>query len=120
MFECMSEQKIIKDLSEIEGRLLLFGGVYGNLQALESLKVWADDNDFHPDNIFCTGDILGYCAQPVECIELMKKWKIHSIAGNVELQIRNDEDNCGCDFASNGRCDLFSKNWYSYIQSKNG
>jgi predicted phosphodiesterase len=114
----MVEKKTIENLGEVEGKLLFFGGVYSNLQALKSLKVWAEENDFLPENIFCTGDILGYCAQPVECIELIKNWKIRSITGNVELQVRNDEDNCGCDFLSEGRCDVFSKNWYSYIQSK--
>ncbi len=114
----MMEEKMIKNIGEVKGKLLLFGGVYSNLQALQALKIWADKNGFLPTNIFCTGDILGYCAQPVECIELIKNWNIHSIAGNVELQVRNNEDNCGCDFTSDGRCDLFSKNWYSFIQLK--
>ncbi|MEO5783747.1 MAG: metallophosphoesterase family protein [Ginsengibacter sp.] len=114
----MNEEKIITHLGEIEGKLLLFGGVYSNLQALSSLKKWAEENNFLPQNIFCTGDVLGYCAQPVECISFVKDWGIHSIAGNVELNLRNKEVDCGCDFESGGRCDVFSKNWYSYIQSK--
>ena len=116
--EFAEEQKIIKDLGAIHGKLLFFGGVYSNLQALESLKNWADANDYNPQNIFCTGDVLGYCAQPLECIALLKEWNVHVVAGNVELQIRNDETDCGCDFTSGGRCDLFSKNWYAYTQSK--
>ena len=114
----MEEQKTINDLGEKEGKLLFFGGVYSNLQALTALKNWADGNGFLRENIFCAGDIPGYCAQPVECIELIRKWNIYSIAGNVELQVRNNQKDCGCDFISEGRCDLFSKNWYSYIQSK--
>ncbi len=114
----MGEEKNIIHLGEIEGKFLLFGGVYSNLQALSSLKKWAEENNFLPQNIFCTGDILGYCAQPVECIDLIKEWGIHAIAGNVELNVRNNEVDCGCDFESGGRCDLFSKNWYNYIQSK--
>ncbi|MEO6221254.1 MAG: metallophosphoesterase family protein [Ginsengibacter sp.] len=113
----MNDEKIITDLGEIDGKLLFFGGVYSNLQALSSLKKWAEENNFLPQNIFCTGDILGYCAQPVECISLLKEWGIYSIAGNVELNIRNNKDDCGCDFESGGRCDLFSKNWYNYIQN---
>jgi predicted phosphodiesterase len=114
----MVEKKSIKTLGRLDGKLLFFGGIYSNLQSLEALKTWAETNEYQPENIFCTGDILGYCAQPLECIELLKDWGIKSIAGNVELQIRNDENNCGCDFTAGGRCDLFSKNWYSYIQSK--
>ncbi len=114
----MKEARVIRNLGEIKGRVLIFGGVYSNLQALEELKNWADENDYLPHNIFCTGDILGYCAQPVECIRLLQQWNINIIAGNVELQIRNDEDHCGCDFNSGGRCDMFSINWYAYTRSK--
>jgi predicted phosphodiesterase len=110
--------KTINKLGKVPGKLLFFGGVYSNLQALEALQSWATENYFHPANIFCTGDVLGYCAQPLECIELLQEWGIHTIAGNVELQLRNNEDSCGCDFTTGGRCDLFSKNWYSYTRSK--
>lgn len=112
----MNEEKTIKNLGVKKGRLLFFGGIYSNLQALQELQRWAKENEFAPENSFCTGDILGYCAQPVECITLLQDWGVHAIAGNVELQLRNGEMDCGCDFASGGRCDLFSKNWYDYTQ----
>ena len=114
----MSIEKTIKQLGDTNNKLLFFGGVYSNLQALQAMQQWAVANDFTSENIFCTGDILGYCAQPMECIELISKWGIHCIAGNVELQVRNGEDDCGCDFNPGGRCDLLSKNWYTYIQHK--
>ncbi len=114
----MEEKKIIEDLGELDGPLLFFGGVYSNLQALENLQKWANENKFSPQHIFCTGDIAGYCAQPLECIELIREWGIHSIAGNVELQVREDKGDCGCDFLDGGRCDLFSKNWYAFVRSK--
>ncbi len=62
----MEDTKEIKDLGEINGRLLFFGGVYSNLQSLQKLKKWADENGYLPQNVVCTGDILGYCAQPLE------------------------------------------------------
>lgn len=34
------------------------------------------------DKIFCCGDIVGYCAEPNECIEIIKKEKILSVLGN--------------------------------------
>jgi predicted phosphodiesterase len=114
----MEATKTINNLGDRSGKLLFFGGVYSNLQSLQALKQWAEQNEYEPENVFCTGDILGYCSQPLECIYLIKDWNINAIAGNVELQIRNDKDECGCDFTSGGRCDLFAKNWYSYIQSK--
>lgn len=111
-------EKVIKDAGIVKGPVLLFGGVYSNLQALQALKSWAEENTYSPQNIFCTGDILGYCAQPNECIALLRRWNVRIIAGNVEINVREGKDNCGCDFNSGGRCDLFSKNWYSYIRSK--
>ncbi len=102
----MQSGKVITDLGEVKGKLLFFGGIYSNLQSLQALKVWARENDYKPENIFCTGDIMGYCAQPLECINFLKDWNINSIVGNVELQIRTDQDECGCDFNSGGRCDF--------------
>lgn len=114
----MTLEKHIKNLGQKRGKLLFFGGVYSNLQSLQALKKWADENNCLPENIFCTGDTPGYCAQPVECLQLIKEWDINTIAGNVELQVRNDKEDCGCDFESGGRCDLFSKSWYAYVRSK--
>jgi predicted phosphodiesterase len=114
----MSTEKDVVDLGNKTGKLIFFGGVYSNLQALEALKQWADANEYSPDNIFCTGDILGYCAQPLECIRLLQQWGIQAIAGNVELQVRSNKADCGCDFDSSGRCALFSRNWYAYVQSR--
>lgn len=113
----MNEEKTMRSLGVVKGNLLFFGGAYSNLQSLEALQSWAEANGYTPKHIFCTGDILGYCAQPVECIQLIKEWGIHAIAGNVELQIRNNEDNCGCDFKNGGRCDVFSRSWYTYIKA---
>ena len=104
--------------SEIGGTVLVFGGVYSNLQALEQLKKMADERGIAPQNIICTGDVVGYCAQPEECVQLVANWGIHVIAGNVEIQLRNGDDDCGCNFGEGSRCDLFSRKWYPYAQSK--
>jgi predicted phosphodiesterase len=97
-------------------KLLLFGGVYSNLEALQKLKNWADSNGFGPDQIVCTGDIVGYCAQPQECVDLVKDWGIHCIAGNVEIQLRNGDEDCGCNFNEDSSCDLNSRNWYPFAK----
>lgn len=110
--------KKIKDLGTLTKRVLLFGGVYSNLQALEALIDIARDKGIAPENCICTGDIVGYCAQPEETIQTLKNWNAHSIVGNVEIQITNNEDNCGCDFKLGSRCDNFSQQWYPYAKSK--
>lgn len=96
--------------------LLVFGGVYSNLQALHSLLQKAEELNIPYSNMICTGDIVGYCAQPEECLTLIQELGIVSIAGNVELQLRDQETDCGCDFSAGSRCDLFSKQWYPFAQ----
>lgn len=108
--------KEIKHIGTKNGKLLLFGGVYSNLQALEHLMGIADTEGIAPENCICTGDIIGYCAQPEETIQLFRTWGAHSIAGNVELQLANDSEDCGCDFKSGSRCDDFSKTWFPFTK----
>lgn len=114
----MERKKTTKQLGNLRGKLLIFGGVYSNLQALEGLLQIAEEEEIPFSNIICTGDIVGYCAQPMPCLELIKDNGIHSIAGNVEIQLREEQEDCGCDFTDGGRCDIFSKNWYAYAQQK--
>jgi len=108
--------KKIKDLKNISGKILVFGGVYSNLQALEKLISIAESLSIPPENCICTGDIVGYCAQPEETVQAFRKWGAHSIAGNVEIQLAEDKEDCGCDFREGSRCDDFSKQWYPYAK----
>nr|WP_321226949.1 metallophosphoesterase family protein [uncultured Psychroserpens sp.] len=110
--------KKIEKLGNIKGKVLLFGGVYSNLQALEALKQVAEREQISAENCICTGDIVGYCAQPEETVQLFKLWKAKSIAGNVEIQLREGAEDCGCDFRKGSRCDGFSQQWYPFAQSK--
>lgn len=107
----------IRDLGQLRGPLLVFGGVYSNLQSLEAMMAIATTQGFAPEQIICTGDVVGYCAQPEETVRLIQDWGIHCIAGNVELQLRDGEEDCGCDFNDGSRCDIFSRQWYPYAQS---
>jgi len=105
-------------VSPKSGKILLFGGVYSNLQALEAIKKVAEDQAISNENIICNGDVVGYCAQPEEVVNFVKDWNINCIAGNVELQLAEGKDDCGCDFNEGSRCDIFSKQWYPYAQSR--
>ena len=107
---------LVKDIGQLEGRLLIFGGVYSNLHALQALQAEAERMGVPPSNIICTGDIAGYCAFPDECLQLIKAWGIHAIVGNVEENIRDGLDDCGCGFGEDSACDLFSRMWYPYAK----
>lgn len=98
----------------LSGKLLVFGGPYSNFQALSELQKIAELRGIPSQNIICTGDVVGYCAQPEESVQLVKSWGIHCISGNVEQNIVSGEDDCGCNYTEGGRCDLFSRNWFPY------
>jgi len=114
----MMEEIRVKDLGILSGKVLVFGGVYSNLPALEKMMQISEEQHIPSGNIICTGDIVGYCAEPEECVQQISAWGIHSIAGNVEIQLRNREEDCGCNFNEGSRCDLFSRKWYPYAQSR--
>ncbi len=110
--------QILKHAGNIRGPVLVFGGVYSNLQALEALYQEAESRNIPASNIFCTGDIVAYCAQPLECIRFIQKWGIHCIAGNVEINLYQGDDDCGCNFSEGGRCDTFSRQWFPFLKDQ--
>jgi predicted phosphodiesterase len=114
----MEDEMWVKDLGILSGKILVFGGVYSNLQALEKLISIAQEQGIPPENILCTGDIVGYCAQPEECVQRIRQWGIQGIAGNVEIQLRNREADCGCNFDEGSTCDTLSQKWYPFAQSQ--
>ena len=61
-------------------RYAILSDIHGNLEALESvLKACRQEG---ARSIFCSGDIVGYGANPSECVELIRQHKIISVAGN--------------------------------------
>ncbi|WP_438961560.1 metallophosphoesterase family protein [Nonlabens sp.] len=107
----------VKDLGHKSGKMLIFGGVYSNLQALEAVIQLADEHNIAPENCICTGDIIGYCGQPQETLDSFKNWGAYSILGNVEIQLRDGQEDCGCDFTAGSRCDGFSEIWYAFAKA---
>jgi len=108
----------IKEIQVQNAPLLLFGGVYSNYEAVAMMREIAKKEDIPASQVICTGDIVGYCADPEPSVNLVKDWGIHSIAGNVEIQLRNGDDGCGCDFTADSRCDFFARQWYPFAQKK--
>lgn len=112
------ESSVTTNIGALQGKVLVFGGPYSNRQALEAMKEVADDHAIAPSNTICTGDVVGYCGEPEECVTLIRDWGIHCIAGNVEKQLREGEEDCGCNFNSDSRCDTLSRQWYPFAQQQ--
>ena len=105
--------KLLPDITE---PIVVFGGPYSNLQALQEIKRICQRWKLPPSHIFCTGDIVAYCAHPGDSIAFVKEWGIHVIAGNVELQLASDKADCGCNFVDGSVCDALSNKWYSFAK----
>lgn len=69
-------------------RYLLFGDIHGNLEAFEA--VLADAPMDTIDECICLGDIVGYGANPEECIAKVRELGTLAVAGN------HDHASIGC------------------------
>lgn len=61
-------------------RYAVISDIHSNLEALTAFFELADRLKF--DEVICLGDIVGYGANPNECIELIRKRNIRSCMGN--------------------------------------
>ncbi len=107
------------DLAPIESeRLLVFGGPYGNLEAVKALFAEAEKLGIAAEHIICTGDIMAYCADPLETAYFIRNKDIRIIQGNCEQALAEASEECGCGFAEGSSCDMLSKSWFSYCASQ--
>lgn len=53
-----------RDLGDLDGPVLVFGGPYSNLQATRALIARADQLGVPSQNLICTGDVVAYCGDP--------------------------------------------------------
>lgn len=68
-------------------RIALFGDIHANLEALEA--VLADAAGQGVTDYVCTGDIVGYNADPSACLEIIRAMNCPTVKGN------HDEDASG-------------------------
>jgi hypothetical protein len=97
---------------------LVFGGPYSNVRALAALSARAAALSVSASRVFCTGDVVGYCAEPEETVSAIRQWGCHVSAGNCEQQLVLGADDCGCGFAQDATCDAPSKGWYGFASQR--
>jgi predicted phosphodiesterase len=108
----------IKDLGELTGPLLIFGGPYSNLQASEAMLQVQHELGIDPGHTICTGDTVAYGAQPEETSRLIRESGIHVVMGNCEESLAENRDDCGCGFQEGMACATLSDDWYRYAQAR--
>lgn len=75
-------------------KLAFFSDIHANLPALEA--VLADIDREAPDFVHCLGDLVGYNLWPNEVCHLIRQRGIPTLAGNYDLGVGLDSDDCGC------------------------
>ncbi|MEM8803386.1 MAG: metallophosphoesterase family protein [Pseudomonadota bacterium] len=98
------------DFGHMDGPVVLFGGPYSNLQAMEAMASAIGDRD-----AICTGDVVGYCANPNETTTHLMARGVPVIAGNCEQQLAEGKEDCGCGFGEDSACDLLSRGWWPHL-----
>lgn len=100
--------------------MLLFGGPYSNLQALEALLGQARARRIAPGHMICTGDVVAYCGDPCATVDAVRQAGIALVAGNCEKQLASGALDCGCGFEQGTTCDLLSAGWFAFANRQIG
>ena len=108
----------IQNLGVLEGPLLVFGGPYSNLAASRALRDVAVKLAIPPQRIICTGDLVAYCAEPEETVNLIREWGVHVVLGNCEESFASRALDCGCGFEAGSPCSVLSDQWFRYADAR--
>jgi predicted phosphodiesterase len=71
-------------------KVVIISDIHSNYDALLEFEKRIKDISF--DEIWCLGDVVGYNAQPNECIEWVKKNSKYIIMGNHDYAVLNPEE----------------------------
>jgi len=104
----------MSDLGIIEETVLLFGGPYSNYAATAAMQRRAMELGIPPQRIICSGDVVAYCGEPRETLDLVRDWGIHLVMGNCEESLAFGEADCGCGFDPASECSLLAVTWYDH------
>lgn len=105
----MGEPPRIADLGALDAEVILCGGPYSNLQALEALAACTGGRP-----VICTGDVVAYGGDPAAVVDRIRELGWPVVAGNCERQLAENADDCGCGFDEGTTCDLLSRGWYAH------
>ena len=108
----------IQDLGVLTGEILLFGGIYSNLPALDALLSIVQGRGIAPHNMICTGDVVAYCADAEASVNRMRALGCPVLSGNCEVQLAQGADDCGCGFEDGSTCSALSARWYAHAQNQ--
>lgn len=94
--------------------LLVFGGPYSNLEALQAVIADTRRRSIPPARVICTGDVVAYGADAVATGSLMRDFGCHVIMGNCEESLAASAVDCGCGFPEGSACQRLASDWFTY------
>ncbi len=71
-------------------RYAILSDIHGNLEALQAVIEACQAEKV--EAFFCSGDIVGYGANPNECIDLMRQFRVQCVAGNHDWGVSGKVD----------------------------
>ena len=71
-------------------KFAIIADIHANLEALEA--VLADSREQGCERYVCLGDVVGYGANPKECLEIVRKMEMPCVKGNHDEYCSSDED----------------------------
>jgi predicted phosphodiesterase len=104
----------MSDPWEIDETMLIFGGPYSNYAATVAMRNRVTELGIPAERVICTGDIIAYCGEPCDTLDLIRDWGIHVVMGNCEESLAHGEADCGCGFEPDSECSVLAVTWYEY------
>src|SRR5260370_21070411 len=94
-----------RPLLQLDGPAIVFGGPYGNLEAMRALLEQAARLGVPGERMVCTGDVVAYCADPAATVDLVRRSGARVVMGNCEESLAARNSDCGCGFVPGSACD---------------
>lgn len=107
----------IRFLGDFDAPLLLFGGPYGNRQALDALLAEAGRFGIPPERMICTGDLAAYAADPQPVADRVREAGLAVVMGNVEEALAESAGDCRCGFEDGSLCNTLAAAWYRHADA---
>ena len=98
-------------MPNVEARFAVFGGVYNNVQALQSLLTQTREHGV--DDVFCLGDVGGFGPHPDAACDLLRSADVQVMQGNYDHSIGNRLEDCACGYVD-PRDNHFAQISYDY------
>jgi len=91
-------------------RFAVIADIHGNIEALRA--VLDDIAAQGIGEVFCAGDLVGYCPFPNEVVDLIREKAIPTVQGNYDEGVGEDLMVCGCDYRDAAAMEMGAQSLY--------